>query len=69
MSNNEWQPIETAPKNGINILVFDPDNNSDVGVVIANYFEDNKCWFITWDDTEIEINPTHWMPLPKPPKL
>jgi len=67
MNNNEWQPIETAPKDGTNILVFENDNESDAEVMIANYYGGNGHWSISWDDRGIEINPTHWMPLPKPP--
>ena len=64
MNNNEWQPIETAPDDGTFILVFD----SEWGIMIANNYDSLSGWSVMWDDRCTEINPTHWMPLPKPPK-
>ena len=50
-----WQPIETAPKDGIPVLV------GYSGVV----------WIDCWNDGYWEEGhpyaPTHWMPLPSPP--
>lgn len=72
---SEWQPIETAPKDGTRILIF--DNGC---ISIANWHEqiDNynhapfDGWLIFYPDdafyTQVSENPTHWMPLPEPPK-
>ena len=68
---NEWQPIETAPKDGTAILAYwDCSLN---GRIIDN----DKCYAITrrknssWvnfeDDDDEYSEPTHWMPLPKRP--
>jgi len=64
----EWQPIETAPKDGTYVLVTDGKE------VYRSYYEDiypednRPQWFdnsyYSFDPGEI---PTHWMPLPKPP--
>lgn len=54
----EWQPIATAPKDGRDVLVFD-----DGAITIASWFMD--LW---WDHGEMVPEPTHWMPLPEPPK-
>ena len=55
----EWQPIETAPKDGTRVLIFSVDE-----VVVAHYEGD------MWCENEYDNlwhNPTHWMPLPEPP--
>lgn len=70
---SEWQPIETAPKDGSPILIWQPG-----GVTQYTWYTD--CWICRWEDryqcwTEAggELysearSPTHWMPLPDPPK-
>ena len=67
----EWQPIETAPKDGTRVLLIDAD---DAGTV---------CWgeWSDWDEVpecrdigdigcngQYDYQPTHWMPLPSPPQ-
>lgn len=70
----EWQPIETAPRDGTAILATN-----------ANYEYDlQRCVVVFWDDDELTEQPgwslpyetpddapftwlTHWMPLPEPP--
>ena len=71
MNNNEWQPIETAPKDGTWILVYKPFNL--YGFDDSEWYVDkyivrwaDECWNISMDD--IVVYPTHWMPLPNPPK-
>jgi len=66
MSVADWQPIETAPKNGMRILL---GGKLKVG---SGHFWDNKSkqhprkrW--VWDGYP-KIEPTHWMPLPSPPR-
>lgn len=55
-----WKPIETAPKDGTDILAC-----WDVlETVFVIYFEDG-AW---WDEYGEEyLEPSHWMPLPTPP--
>ena len=58
----EWQPIETAPKDDTDVLVF-----SDNSIWIASFYH-GIWWFEKNDDTVRLSKPTHWMPLPEPPK-
>lgn len=58
-----WQPIETAPKDGEYILVY-------AGRVTVAWFSDGE-WLdgMNHDGYEHETHsPTHWMPLPPPPE-
>ena len=78
MNNNEWQPIETAPKDGTDIIGYIPSDNMWGGVMGLKWHEPQTK---KWDGREIIIdgywcksvstqsvcNPTHWMPLPTPP--
>jgi hypothetical protein len=64
----EWQPIETAPKDGTDILMY----GEDVGIAAGCYYtrEEAGCfagWFGTCADGRVNVNPTHWMPLPPAP--
>lgn len=55
----QWQPIDTAPTDGTNVLVL-----LKSGSVMQAEFWD--FWMpVYFSATKIE--PTHWMPLPPPP--
>jgi len=61
----EWQPIETAPRDGTEILVYTTVD----GVVSSNFRY--GCWqkISIMFGTNVKRNePTHWMKLPNPPK-
>ena len=59
-----WQPIETAPKDGTAALIFSKDDA--FGPVIVGWWEnDDEAW---WGPHSYIVRPTHWMPLPDPPK-
>lgn len=68
---SDWQPIETAPKDGRRVLLYGKVcSGSDIEV---GFFSDNGPfaelagsdgeWF-----TELDGDPSHWMPLPEPPQ-
>jgi hypothetical protein len=67
----EWQPIETAPKDGTDIMLFEPS----YGCVIAYWgiapagTDDTEQWLESYIDERLFKSqpPTHWMPLPKSP--
>lgn len=63
---SEWQPIDTAPRNRVRVLLC----SSDEVVVVA--FHNGKEWIVGWDNSPFEgeaggYDATHWMPLPSPP--
>jgi hypothetical protein len=65
----EWQPIETAPKDGTRVLVYVEPFGSLIGSNTFNLFgrTSGDRWYCdgVWLDGSV---PTHWMPLPEPPK-
>lgn len=69
-----WQPIETAPKDGRNILVSDGRLVSIGGWLtdIDHGAEwEGQIGMAGWWAFDLGPNndrPTHWMPLPEPPK-
>jgi hypothetical protein len=65
---SDWQPIETAPKDGTYMLLM---SRSGVVIGLWDAHEDREFGTVpAWrDDGEgYELHPTHWMPLPDPPK-
>lgn len=62
----EWQPIETAPKTGEEIIlahgnfVWIDSWQTDEGLENGGYWEECETW------TTPQV-PSHWMPLPEPP--
>ncbi len=76
--SGEWQAIETAPKDGTKIIGWKSGWTNDVGY---RFPDEYKLWFWNihegiphWESTEHlacyknEEPPSHWMPLPEPPK-
>jgi hypothetical protein len=76
---SEWQPIETAPKDGTEVLlavggIVDTGNwqaespvGLESGVIVDPVLPEG--WYglrglCPWDG----VQPTHWMPLPEPPQ-
>jgi hypothetical protein len=61
----EWLPIESAPKDPeIPILAYCPEFGGAPIIIILEWFHER------WEDIDSsECHPTHWMPLPAPPKV
>lgn len=78
--NIEWQPIKTAPKDETRVLLWCSDSRS----VECGYWSTSLwvtrpegsilgaqkgAWIIYEQRSDtLELNPSHWMPLPEPPK-
>lgn len=76
----EWQLIETAPRDGRDIVAVSMDAIEPTSFVVC-WSDTFNQWFIGGDgmlslvlneaidvsDT-YSIDPTHWIPLPEPPK-
>jgi hypothetical protein len=67
---NDWRPIETAPKDWTDVLTYTPPENHRLGVIcgvhVGCFRTDLMVWHLS--DDEWELAPTHWRPLPSPPK-
>lgn len=65
----EWQPMETAPRDGKLILVFAPGTSDkwdgDLGSLTTVCAWHPDAGFCVCELRE----PTHWMPLPDPPTI
>lgn len=70
----EWQPIETAPRDGTRILLFCPPDHmgvnawftfpepdTDTGEDMSGFYECAECF------DAATTRATHWMPLPPRP--
>lgn len=63
----EWQPIETAPKDGTPILGWWGLDRYFRGAVVR-WVDPSRGWELSWSGERLVDPPTHWQPLPPPPK-
>ena len=76
-----WQPIETAPKDGRWILLYANNRQFEkyrCSIAVAKwhtwngYGADEIGWYVSDENchefTREVHDPTHWMPLPEPPQ-
>jgi len=66
---SEWQPIETAPRDGTTVLVL--FNGNVPTPLVARYIDDGPWPWATPRDRHGSLGKkwvTHWMPIPEPPK-
>ena len=59
-----WQPIETAPRDGTQVILCDQDGDILTGNYVAPYW-----WIDQFMPPMMYGDPLYWMPLPEPPKL
>jgi hypothetical protein len=73
----DWQPIETAPKDGTLVLVFSPGDFQTTTVASYTDAARRPCWTAegpdgracdSAGDWQTLLDPTHWMPLPASPQ-
>lgn len=65
----KWQFIETAPKDNTDmVLIGIYGILTQTPIYIGNYDTNAKCWRNTYNGKEQQYAPSHWMPLPLPPK-
>jgi len=60
-----WMPIESAPRENVTILGY------EAGMWPITYHSESSQWVlsgVSWVDGSFIVYPTHWMPLPEPPK-
>lgn len=62
---SEWQPIETAPKDGRKLLMWHP--GMALGALVLFWMD--GYWREPANSLGLKTTPTHWMPLPDPPKV
>ena len=69
-TDSVWQSIETAPMNGeiVDLIEFgERSANCHYNYVLKRWerFWINRNGGISWIEV---VQPTHWMPIPKPPR-
>lgn len=65
----DWQPIETAPKDGRFVLCY--GHGGPVAMEPMKFYAGDAPGAGEWGWLEGDTprrQPTHWMPLPEPPK-
>lgn len=67
---NEWHLIETAPRDGTQVIIGWFELPGQDSVAIAGWHKTKKAWCNTWMAFSSDPNyqPTHWMPRPKRPE-
>jgi len=70
---SEWQPIETAPKDGTRVLLFHDGGPSEDPCMLVGLWDETRPekhygtkWACEWYSA-FNVYPICWMPLPPPP--
>lgn len=65
-----WRPIETVPKDGSPILLFDPEYcDEEMNPALQGHWSDG-FFAAVWNNSQdyfatVEVHPTYWTPLPR----
>lgn len=72
----DWQPIETAPKDGSWLIGYAPEEQKPFynPQTLAVFCFSNGGWMAVHNESQSIYGPpffrlTHWMPLPEPPPV
>lgn len=67
LQQNEWQPIENAPKDCA--FLGYQRITKELWVIAPMYYSGRAVLMVAFhsDNSEHEMKPTHWMPIPQPP--
>ena len=70
LSKPRWIPVsERLPETGVDVLVKFPQNMAVASIDIGEWVVNSgDGWCTDINLAGGEKNPTHWMPLPEPPK-
>ncbi len=77
LQQQQWQPMDSAPKDGTRLLLATRSFGIDVGSWKKDYNSskgDKADWYNEWGDDfstgsyYCPLSPTRWQPLPQPPK-
>lgn len=64
-----WRPIESAPKDGTKILIFEPEGEIAIVSYVGAASYGDFPWKIWGGYSSYRIDvPTRWQPLPPPPE-
>jgi hypothetical protein len=63
----EWEDTATAPKDATQIMLFNHVAGTDT-YAVGFWNSDKAFWQLDVNGRYYIPNPTHWMPLPQPPK-
>lgn len=64
---SEWLPIESAPMDGTWILLSGVCTRTKAPALVCQSFGGD--WISADDGYDAYFEPTHWQPLPQPPKV
>jgi hypothetical protein len=70
VSEQEWQPIETAPMNGKPVLLFARSIHATAPIRMVGWWIYGQGWqeCAFAPNHPVGVIPTHWMPLPAIPE-
>jgi hypothetical protein len=68
LSDNSWQPISTAPRDGSVVMLYWPTLSITNYPAVGFHHGDEYGWSLQ-DRDYGEVIPTHWRPLPAPPPI